>query len=172
MFEDRNDKRYVRAVQGHSADLHINYEADMVKLTFQNARDNKIQQVVHGTQLKHLQDIVEHGLICGGLNRSRSQRVHIHFAVSVPIPGRSLSGIRSGSNVAIYVNVEQAMKAGVDFYLSKNNVVLTRGKPNHKGDGVVSTAFFTKIVHLVTKAVLWENGHWKDAARVLFGPLP
>ena len=113
-----------------------------------------------------MKDIEKHGLICGGRGRRSNKRVHIHFAVCTPTLGREWAGVRFGSDVAVYVDMYHAIQQGIVFYLSVNNVVLTRGD-----NGKVPRAFFVKIVHLVTHKVLWERGEWTRAGSDLLGTL-
>jgi 2'-phosphotransferase len=53
------------------------------------------------------------------------RRNHVHFA---PCELKdATSGARADANVAIYVDVAAAMGAGVKFYRSQNEVILTKG---------------------------------------------
>ena len=157
---------YVKAVQGHSADLDIDFESGMTILTLELAQQKKLQYIIHGTRLDLVKDIEQHGLICGGLGRHTNKRVHIHFVMCAPTLGREWAGVRNGSDVAVYVDMCHAIQQGHVFYLSINDVVLTRGI-----DGRVPRTFIVKIVHLVTNRVLWERGDWTRAGSDLLGTL-
>ena len=69
--------------------------------------------------------------------------------------------------MAVYVDLYHAIQQGIVFYLSINDVVLTRGV-----DGKVPRAFIVKIVHLVTNKVLWERGYWTRDGSDLLGAIP
>ena len=84
-------------------------------------------------------------------------RNHIHLARDVPgssvISGRctllittypthaNKTGMRKSSQILIFVNVQKALDAGIQFYLSANGVVLTEGD----GSGFLSTEFFQRV---------------------------
>ena len=154
-FKYIDGELYVKAAQGHGTGLDIDYECDMTILNLEEAQQRKWQYVIHGTRFTFVNDILKYGLMTGGRDNRANKRVHIHFAVRKPHLGRECSGVRHGSDVAIYVDLYHAIRNGIPFYLSINNVVLTKGD-----NGVLSKAFFTKIVHLVTERTLWENGEW------------
>eukprot|EP00923_Selenidium_pygospionis_P039555 GHVN01068712.1.p1 GENE.GHVN01068712.1~~GHVN01068712.1.p1 ORF type:complete len:235 (-),score=25.44 GHVN01068712.1:681-1385(-) len=127
----RDDKLYVRAQQGHTI-RGLNDELLLTRI--EDPRECPV--VVHGTFQKHLADIQRDGLRLMGRN-------HIHFFPPPDSPvARSavVSGPRPMSEVFIYVDVSKAMEAGVVFYRSANNVILTSGI-----DGVVASEFFLRV---------------------------
>jgi len=67
-------------------------------------------------------------------------RMHIHCAISEP-NDKVISGMRSSSQVMIYIDMEKAMNDGIKFYMSKNKVILTKGI-----DGVLEPKYFKNIV--------------------------
>jgi hypothetical protein len=71
------------------------------------------------------------------------KRTHIHFASGEPGRGDVVSGARLNVNVLIYADVPAAMAAGIEFFLSQNNVILTKGI-----DGVFPPKFFKRVVFL------------------------
>lgn len=52
-------------------------------------------------------------------------RNHIHFAPGLPQEDGVISGMRKSCDVYIYIDMVQAIKDGIDFYISSNNVILT-----------------------------------------------
>ena len=64
-------------------------------------------------------------------------RNHIHLATGVSEDSKVVSGMRSNCNILIYIDMELAMKDGIKFFKSKNNVVLTEGI-----NGILSTKYF------------------------------
>jgi 2'-phosphotransferase len=108
---------------------------------------------VHGTDLEAWAAIAKSGL-------SKMKRNHIHLAQNVPGSGvisgalgsfisylhdtdkLCVTGIRSSAKVLIYVDVQKAIEAGIEFWLSENGVVLTEG--NEKG--FLLPRFFDKVL--------------------------
>ena len=65
----------------------------------------------HGTYLRHLRGIMEHGLIAGGTNESRSQRNEIYFTTQPP--GRAVrSGMRPDCEIVVYVDFAKVETRG------------------------------------------------------------
>ncbi|KAI6044443.1 KptA family-domain-containing protein, partial [Pisolithus marmoratus] len=93
----------------------------------------KSQLAVHGTTRKAWEVIATQGL-------SRMKRNHVHLAQGVPGSG-ILSGMRNSSQVLIFIDVQKAIDAGIEFYLSKNGVVLTEGDAN----GFLGPQFFQRV---------------------------
>ena len=53
-------------------------------------------------------------------------RNHIHFTPK--FPGMEvISGMRNTCDILIEIDVEKAIKNGIEFYQSKNEVILSRG---------------------------------------------
>jgi 2'-phosphotransferase len=77
-------------------------------------------KVVHGTFIKFWGLIKE-----GGLNRMT--RNHIHFAPGTPKEEGVISGMRSSCDIIIEIDMAAAIKDGISFYISSNNVILTEG---------------------------------------------
>ncbi|PIL25190.1 hypothetical protein GSI_13079 [Ganoderma sinense ZZ0214-1] len=88
---------------------------------------------VHGTN-KHAWQSIEHQ----GL--SKMTRNHIHLAQGVAGSG-IISGMRSSSQILIFINVQKALDAGIKFYLSDNGVVLTAGNDQ----GFLPPEFFSRV---------------------------
>lgn len=105
-----NGITYICANQGHTLSQ---IEPDLILLTSQTMPS----RVYHGTYISKMPSILETGL-------SRMQRNHIHMTSDADW---SKLGIRNNCDVLIYINTEAAMAAGLDFYRSKNGVVLCSG---------------------------------------------
>lgn len=54
-------------------------------------------------------------------------RNHIHLAPGLPEESQVISGMRSNCNVFIFIDGDLAMKDGIEFFKSANNVILTKG---------------------------------------------
>lgn len=121
---------YIRAQQGHSIST-INGESLDLEL-IKDPLDLPI--CLHGTSSAALELI----LGSGGLNRMA--RLHIHMAVGLPQGDGVISGMRKSCDVVIYIDVESAMRDGIKFYRSSNNVILSEGI-----NGVISSKYFKEI---------------------------
>lgn len=67
-------------------------------------------------------------------------RNHIHFAPGLPKEEGVISGMRSSCDIIIQIDMQAAMKDGIPFYISTNNVILTEGV-----DGLLSKKYFKKV---------------------------
>ncbi|XP_044439750.1 tRNA 2'-phosphotransferase 1 isoform X1 [Triticum aestivum] len=102
---------------------------------------DEVSVCVHGTYRKNVDSILKHGL-------KRMARLHVHFSSGLPSDGGVISGtnglpssgMRSGANILIYLNVRKALQDGMKLYISDNKVILTEGF-----DGVVPIKYFEKI---------------------------
>jgi len=99
-------------------------------------------EVVHGTTLKRLggsTKILEDEKNNDRIGLNRMTRKHIHM-VSNPGIDRFK---KHHYNVAVYVDIESAMKDGIKFYLSSNDVILSPGNKH----GVIPSRYL-RIVHI------------------------
>ncbi|EGZ12352.1 hypothetical protein PHYSODRAFT_516787 [Phytophthora sojae] len=123
--------KFIRANQGHTLQLVQDEEL----LTPLEAPD-AIDKCVHGTYLKFWESIWSSGL-------SKMQRNHIHFAEREVMDDEVVSGMRSNCDLLLYVDFPMAVKDGIKFYKSSNNVVLSPGV----GDtGVIDRKYFLRAV--------------------------
>lgn len=124
----------IRAVQGHS----MRAVEDDSLLTRLSPHDRNLPTVcVHGTYRRHLSSILQNGLLPGG---GASDRKHVHFAPFEPGDGRVISGMRSNCEIAIYLDLRAAILAGVPFFLSANQVILSPGL-----GGAVPKEFISRV---------------------------
>ncbi|CAD8188262.1 unnamed protein product [Paramecium octaurelia] len=137
---DNNDKKrfelkeidgqlYIRCVQGHT--IEINEEELLEKIV----DPQQFPVIVHGTYFQAWDLIKDTGL-------NKTARQHIHFAVGLPGNEAVISGMRNTCEVIIEVDMEKAMKAGIQFYVSNNGVVLSSGI-----DGVIAPEFFKRVTN-------------------------
>lgn len=133
-LRDEGGELLVRATQGHS----MKVVSDDSLLRRLHATDADLPRVcVHGTYTRHLQSILQKGLLAGG---GVSNRNHVHFAPFEPGDGRVISGMRTNCEVAVYLDLRGALAAGVPFFLSANRVVLSPGL-----GGVVPSAYIQGV---------------------------
>ncbi|KAG9309892.1 KptA family-domain-containing protein, partial [Chiua virens] len=107
------DVWWIRANQGHSMK---NVELDLKPIL----SASEIPMAVHGTTRPAWQSIAIQGL-------SKMKRNHIHLAQDVA-GSNVVSGMRNSSQILIFVNVQKALDAGIEFYLSTNGVRVTAGR--------------------------------------------
>jgi 2'-phosphotransferase len=116
----------IRANQGHTIKT-INQDKLLSRVT----SCSQIPICVHGTYFKSWIVIKTDGL-------NKMQRNHVHMAVGTPEEKDVISGMRSSCELVIYIDVEKAMKGGLIFYTSSNNVILCEGPINPK--------YFSKVI--------------------------
>ncbi|KAJ1439812.1 phosphotransferase KptA/Tpt1, partial [Ochromonadaceae sp. CCMP2298] len=118
--EEINGVLMIRAAQGHTIKT-ISDEELLTEVT--DAAELPV--CVHGTYRAALPAILSTGL-------NRMKRNHIHMAVGLPgafgvLGEEVVSGMRGNCDVLLFVDVANAMQAGVRFFRSSNGVVLTKG---------------------------------------------
>lgn len=138
---------YIRANQGHSIKLESEGLLTPVLVADIPA------MVVHGTT--H----AAWPLIVASKGLRPMTRTHIHFATGLPAsfsannvdmssdgadlstPAAVKSGMRDSSSVLIFINVHKALDAGIKFWRSDNDVILTEGDST----GQLGIEFFSRV---------------------------
>ncbi|KAJ6616986.1 KptA family-domain-containing protein [Mycena sp. CBHHK59/15] len=145
---------WIRANQGHSMS---DIEVDLKRIK----SPREIPMAVHGTSMRAWELISKHGL-------SRMTRNHIHLAQG--LQGDVISGMRSSSEVHIFVDVARALEEGIKFYVSSNDVVLTPGNEA----GFLERRFFSRVERVkVSEAPItgWEDTGGDDGRGVDADPV-
>jgi len=124
----------IRASQGHSME-GIDPDLDPVNL-------NEVPLALHGTYYEAWETIKTHGL-------NKMSRNHIHLAKDLPGESGVISGMRSGCQVLIWVDLVRASAAGVKFMQSSNGVILTEGV-----NGSIDPEFFSRVEDRTTNSSL------------------
>lgn len=155
-LESIDGQTMIRAVQGHSMKV-VNDEELLERL--EAGGPDVPDKVVHGTYRRHYDSIMDKGLVAGGVAEGPRQRAnygrnHIHFVSYTKWSGNReiISGMRGDCDVVIVVDLEDAMKAGIPFYRSKNDVILSPGS-----NGVLATRFFAEAKCVRTGISLWTR---------------
>ena len=130
-YKVSEDGLWIKANQGHT--LHI-VDETLKKISYEQA--TTYSAVVHGTYHNVLYPIFTSGL-------SRMRRTHIHLTASDRVDASIgvISGFRSSCEILIYVDMCAAIKDGIDFFVSDNNVILCSG--NDKG--FLEAKYFVKV---------------------------
>eukprot|EP00438_Fugacium_kawagutii_P023720 Skav228047 [mRNA] locus=scaffold1188:212826:213635:+ [translate_table: standard] len=138
-LKGKDGQMMIRAVQGHSMkvveDNHLLQNVDP---------ENLPDCCVHGTYRKHFESIKKKGLLAGG-RQGQTFRNHVHFSSFNPGDKRVISGMRYDCEIAIWIDLEKAVRDKVPFYLSANQVLLSPGI-----DGVIDKKYFTHARDLKT----------------------
>jgi 2'-phosphotransferase len=118
---------FIRATQGHTLKM-IDDEKLLKKIEDLKA----YPVVVHGTYFKFWSSIKKEGLKCMSRN-------HIHLAPGIPGEKDVISGMRNSCDVIIEIDMGKAIEDKIEFFVSSNNVILTKGI-----DGVLPMKYFSK----------------------------
>ena len=127
-LKEEGGSHYIRANQGHSMTVP---ELELQPIT----SSEQAPTVVHGTYYTAWAAIQTEGL-------RRMKRQHIHFAVGTPTQG-VISGMRTTSQVLIYLDVGKCLEDGIVLLRSANNVILS---PGVGAEGVISPVYFSRVV--------------------------
>jgi len=129
----------IRATQGHSMKV---VDDDHLLQRLELNDPDLPESCVHGTYRRNWESITSNGLLAGG-PQGNTFRNHVHFAPFEPGDGRVISGMRYDCDLAIWINLRNALQDGMPFYRSANQVILSPGF-----DGVIPTWYFTKAKDL------------------------
>lgn len=117
----------IKANQGHSLK-----EVSELSLTKLGAAEITFD-VVHGTYYRYWDSIKRDGL-------RKMNRNHIHFACTAVFKD-AVSGFRKDAELLIFIDVLAALRDGIEFYRSENDVILSEGT-----NGVMAPKYFAKVV--------------------------
>lgn len=86
-------------------------------------------------------------------------RNHIHFAPNLPQNSTVISGMRRDAHLLFYIDLPKALAAGIPFWRSENEVILSEGDAE-KG-GLLEMEYVEKIVDIGSAGlgVIWEQGN-------------
>jgi len=126
-----NGVLYIKANQGHSIEVE-NLELEEV------TDPSQFKVVVHGTFLDKWPLIKATGLKTMG-------RTHIHFAIGEYGSAQVISGMRKSAEVMIYLDMDKAMKDGIQFFISENKVILSKGL-----NGTIDPKYFLHVIDTKT----------------------
>lgn len=124
----KQDEYYIRSNQGHSLRIGLLMKDELL---FEKIV-NPLNFCAHGTKKIYIDSIITNGL-------QRKNRKHFHF-VSELIRNKQLSGYKKDSNVIIIIDMKKCLEAGMLFFKSTNDVILTEGI-----HGTIDFSFFKKI---------------------------
>lgn len=108
-FEYSDDATQIRARQGHSTTVDLQYESAVPP-----------DLLFHGTATRFLESIFQNGLL-------RGQRHHVHLSIDREM--MIAVGSRHGKPVVLEVNAKQMVDDGKQFFVTGNHVWLTDHVP-------------------------------------------
>lgn len=109
-YSFNDDKTKIRANQGHS----INVDVELI--------EKKPPDILyHGTATKYVSDINKYGLL-------PKSRLYVHLTDSIEVA--KATGVRHGELVIYEINAKKMYEKDIKFYLSVNNVWLTKRVEN------------------------------------------
>ena len=114
-----NQMWMIRATQGHS--IREDIEESMLMEPVDRQRGNLALAgvAVHGTSLQSWEKIKDQGL-------RRMARTHVHWATTAPSEGNAIiSGLRSNSEVLVFLDVPNYIDSGGPAHATKNHVLCT-----------------------------------------------
>lgn len=104
-YQISDDKKFIRAVQGHSTNVKINFKEYIPK-----------EQLYHGTAEKYLDSILRKGI-----KKMNRQFVHLSSNVESAIK----VGERHGKVKVLAIDAKRMYKDGYKFFIAENGVILT-----------------------------------------------
>lgn len=104
-FAFSDDMQFIRANQGHSISINLDYKAVEPPMF-----------LYHGTVAKFIENIREKGLL-------KMSRHHVHLSESIETASKV--GARRGKPIILTIKSGDMYKDGFNFYKSDNNVWLT-----------------------------------------------
>lgn len=108
-FTFSNDKKLIRASQGHSIEINLGYKSI-----------EPPKYLYHGTSVDNITLILEQGI-------KKMSRSHVHLSSEIETANKV--GKRHGRPIILKVKALEMFSDGYDFYLSDNKVWLTEYVP-------------------------------------------
>lgn len=129
-IECREDGQYyIRAVQGHSANVGERLDAEQA---FESIT-KPLEFCAHGTEERFADSIMAEGL-------KRMSRQHIHLVAEIH-EDRQVSGYKKKSNAVVVIDMAKCLRDGMKFVRAANGVILTEGF-----DGVIPPEYIKEII--------------------------
>lgn len=127
-YQFSNDKKYIRAVQGHSKKVDIEFKEFI-----------PTKELYHGTSERFLESILKDGI-------KKMNRQYVHLSINEDIAMNV--GKRHGKPIVIEINAIEMRNDGYKFFIADNGVILT---------DYVPTKYFVGYFQEVSKKYLNER---------------
>ena len=108
-YQFSNDKKYIRAVQGHSKKVDIEFKEFI-----------PTKELYHGTSERFLESILKDGI-------KKMNRQYVHLSINEDIAMNV--GKRHGKPIVIEINTIEMRNDGYKFFIADNGVILTDHVP-------------------------------------------
>ncbi len=136
-LKEENNKLYIRANQGHSND--VEFAIDQTKLL---KKLIKPLLIAHATTLKIYNDEIK-------VNGLKNPKIpHIYFEIYDE--KTNMTQFKEKFRYLIHVNMQMAMDDGIEFYISENNIVLSKGSK----DGIIDKKYIIKVTDRKTGEII------------------
>ena len=109
-FIFNEDKTLIRANQGHSISVDVNLKKEVPP-----------NILYHGTVERNLSSIMREGLL-------PQKRLYVHLSLEIETANKV--GQRHGKPIILTIDADRMLRDGYPFYLSENNVWLTKTVPS------------------------------------------
>ena len=133
----------VKASQGHEDWLNIddsgiaklwyvNPGTDLGRLAGWDVCNDPPTVLYHRTDKRNFASIMRNGLVPGGGDQHETGRPHVYFADVPSTSDHYISGVRADRPLEIQIDLRTAIRAGLCFFKTESDGVLTRDKvPNY-----------------------------------------
>ena len=136
-----NKRWQIRCNQGHTIEgIHVDLEPLNLNMMTEPF-------ALHGSYLDLWDSIRTIGL-------QRMQRMHIHMAAGLPSEKGVISGMRNDCDLYIWIDLKKAIAAGMRFFISSNNVILTEGI-----NGAIPATYFHRVTTNDGREISMKDSH-------------
>ena len=104
-YQFSDDKKYIRAVQGHSKKVDIEFKEFIPD-----------KDLYHGTSERFIKSILKDGI-------KKMSRQYVHLSINKEIAKNV--GIRHGNSIVLTIDAVKMKNDGYKFFIADNGVILT-----------------------------------------------
>lgn len=104
-YQISDDGKFIRAVQGHSANVEMNFKEFI-----------PTEDLYHGTAKKYLDDILSDGI-------KKMSRQYVHLSTNIETAIKV--GKRHGEAAVLAIDAKKMYEDGYNFFIAENGVILT-----------------------------------------------
>ena len=161
---DSDGEKYVRAVQGHSAQMERYLDMDQVLDTVTPGMREWSDVGLHGTFAGSWESIAVQGLRS---EFSSADRLHFHFVDRVHDHGKT-QGVRSGTDTIVAVDLAGLHREGVVIHRAPDTgVFLTQGFQRNNRDWWIPPRYIQRIYDKRSGRNYFTNRHlvWDQSPR-------
>ena len=117
---------------GIAKEWYVNPGTDLGRWSGWNVCSNPPTVLYHRTDTRNFANIMRDGLLPGGGDQHETGRPHVFFADFPSTNEHYISGVRANKPLEIQIDLRMAIRAGLCFFKTESDGVLTRDKvPNY-----------------------------------------